>query len=60
MDRILVAKNKKELKDRIEKIRFEKGPILLKIEIMRTMKIGKRINIKPTGIKSRFQESLIS
>ena len=55
-----VAKNEKELKNRIEKIGFEKGPILLKIEIGRTNKVGKRINIKPTEIKSRFQESLIS
>ena len=54
-----VARDKKQLQEIIKKIKFGKGPILLKIQISKTIKIGKRINIEPTKIKSRFQESLI-
>ena len=54
-----VAKNKKELRKIIKKIKIVKGPILLKINISKTTKVGKRIEIEPTKIKSRFQESLI-
>ena len=54
-----VANNKKELEQIIKKIKFGLGPILLKINIGKTKKIGKRIDIEPTKIKSRFQESLI-
>ena len=54
-----VAKNENELGKIIKKSKLEKGPILLKIQIGKTKKIGKRISIEPTKIKSRFQESLI-
>ena len=54
-----VADNKKELEQIIKKIKFGLGPILLKINIGKTKKIGKRIDIEPIKIKSRFQESLI-
>ena len=54
-----VAKNKNELRRIIKKIKIVKGPILLKINISKTTKVGKRIEIEPTKIKSRFQESLI-
>ena len=54
-----VAKNKKELEREIRKIKFGEGPILLKIKISKTTKIGKRIDIEPTKIKSRFQESIM-
>tara|TARA_B100000686_G_scaffold317613_1_gene366566 strand:+ start:47 stop:610 length:564 start_codon:yes stop_codon:yes gene_type:complete len=54
-----VAKDKKELEKIFEKNKFEDGPTLLKIKISRSTKIGKRIDIEPVEIKSRFQESLI-
>ena len=54
-----VAKDKKELEKTMKKIKFGKGPILLKIKISKSTKIGKRIDIEPTKIKSRFQESII-
>ena len=53
------AKNENELEKIIKKSKLEKGPILVKIKIGKTTKIGKRISIKPIKIKSRFQESLI-
>ena len=40
-----VAKNKKELEREIRIIKFGEGPILLKIKISKTTKIGKRIDI---------------
>ena len=57
--KIFVAKDKKELEKEIRKIKFGEGPILLKIKISKTTKIGKRIDIEPTKIKSRFQESIM-
>jgi sulfopyruvate decarboxylase subunit beta len=57
--KIFVAKNEDELQKVIKKIKIRNGPILLKIKISKTTKIGKRIDIEPTKIKSRFQESLI-
>tara|TARA_B110000014_G_scaffold247674_1_gene221374 strand:- start:121 stop:672 length:552 start_codon:yes stop_codon:yes gene_type:complete len=54
-----VAKDKEELGKIIRKNKFGDGPILLKIKISKTTKIGKRIDIEPIKIKSRFQESLI-
>ena len=57
--KIFVAKDRKQLDKIFKKIKIEKGPILLKIKISKSTKIGKRIDIEPTKIKSRFQESLI-
>ena len=54
-----VAKEKKELECIFKKIKFLDGPIFIKIKISRSTKIGKRIDIEPVQIKSRFQESLI-
>tara|TARA_B100000029_G_scaffold463479_1_gene496807 strand:+ start:4204 stop:4755 length:552 start_codon:yes stop_codon:yes gene_type:complete len=54
-----VAKEKKELECIFKKIKFLDGPIFIKIRISKTTKIGKRINIEPVQIKSRFQESLL-
>ena len=54
-----VAQDEKELEKIMKNIKFGKGPILLKIKISKTTKIGKRISIEPTEIKSRFQKSII-
>tara|TARA_Y100000310_G_scaffold345718_1_gene468782 strand:- start:18359 stop:18910 length:552 start_codon:yes stop_codon:yes gene_type:complete len=54
-----VAKDENELEKIMKNIKFGKGPILLKIKISKTTKIGKRISIEPIEIKSRFQESMI-
>ena len=53
-----VAKEKKELESIFKKIKFRDGPIFVKIKISKTTKIGKRIDIEPTKIKTRFQKSI--
>ena len=55
----ILSKRDPVLRKIIKKIKIVKGPILLKINISKTAKVGKRIEIEPTKIKSRFQESLI-
>jgi len=57
--KVFYTNNKKRLEVILKKIKLEKGPILLRIKISNTTKIGNRINIKPIEIKNRFRKSLI-
>jgi len=49
---------KNELIKILEKTKKLTGPILILVKISKSKKKSKRVNIKPTKIKSRFMESL--
>ena len=49
---------KNELIKILEKTKKLTGPILILVKISKSKKKSKRVNIKPTKIKSRFMKSL--